>query len=64
MRLTDFWERMDAALGAHYSHSWANDYVVAGLGGRTVQQALADGLDVKVIWRAVHHELGLPATTR
>jgi len=55
---------MDAALGAHYSHSWANDYVVAGLGGRTVQQALADGLDVKVIWRAVHHELGLPATTR
>jgi hypothetical protein len=55
---------MDTALGAHYAHSWAHDYVVAGLSGRTVEQALADGVDTKVVWRAVHHELGLAPSVR
>lgn len=64
MRLTDFWERMDVALGPGYATSWANDYVIESLGGRTVMAALAAGIDTKVVWRAVHHELGLPASTR
>ena len=64
MRLTDFWQRMDQALGAGYAESWANDFVIESLGGRTVRQALASGMDPKVIWRAVHAELGLPPSTR
>ena len=51
--MTEFWHRMDEQFGAGYAQSVAKDYVLAGLGDRTVQQALADGVDVKTIWRAI-----------
>lgn len=53
VRITEFWQRMDEQFGAVYAQSVAKDYVLAGLGERTVQQALTDGENVKVIWRAV-----------
>jgi hypothetical protein len=53
VRLTAFWDRMTAQFGAVYAQSVARDYVFADLGGRTIERALADGEDVKVIWRAV-----------
>jgi len=64
MRLTDLRHRLDLALGPAYAASWAQDHVLAALGGRTVEQALVAGLDVVEIWRAVHAELGLPARLR
>lgn len=64
MRLTDFWERMERALGAGYARSWAADFHVAGLGGRTVDEALAAGTDTLDVWRAVHETLELPAKYR
>ena len=44
---------MNAQFGANCAASVAQDYVLEGLGGRTVNQALADGEDVKTIWQAV-----------
>jgi hypothetical protein len=44
---------MRAQFGEAYAESVAKDYVLSGLGGRTVNKALADGEDVKVVWRAV-----------
>ena len=64
MRLTDFWERMEQALGANYTRSWATDFHIPDLAGRTVDQALADGEDTLVVWRAVHKTLGLEAKYR
>lgn len=64
MRLTDFWERMEQALGASYARSWATDFHIPDLAGRTVEQALADGEDTLVVWRAVHKTLGLEAKFR
>ena len=64
MRRTEFWRRMGLALGPQYAASWASDYVLAELDGRTVDQALAQGEDAKLVWRAVHAELRLPASTR
>lgn len=64
MRLTDFWERMELALGPAYAKSWAKDVALSDLGGRTVEQAIAAGLETKAIWRAVHAQLGLPAKER
>ncbi len=55
---------MDRALGPGYARSWAADHVVAELGGRTVDQALADGVACKEVWRAVHEVLELPARER
>ncbi len=52
MRLTDFWERMRAHFGPQ-AEPWARDQVLGELGGRTVDQALAEGEDAKAVWRAV-----------
>ena len=51
MRLTDFWDRMEQALGAAYARSWAADFHVPSLDGRTVDQALSQGEDAQTVWR-------------
>ncbi|MDA8321389.1 MAG: DUF3046 domain-containing protein [Actinomycetota bacterium] len=64
MRLTEFWQRMDDQFGAGYAQSVAKDYVIAGLGDRTVSQALADGEEAKKVWRAVCDAFQLPDRLR
>lgn len=64
MRHTEFWARMEQALGPAYARSWAGQYVLAELDGRTVDEALAAGEEPKVVWRAVWETLGLPARER
>lgn len=64
VRITEFWQRMDEQFGEVYAQSVAKDYVLAGLGDRTVQQALADGEDAKVIWRAVCAAFPVPERLR
>ncbi len=58
MRLTEFWFRMDRRFGPVYAGSYAADQVLSTLAGRTVAQALEDGDDVKLIWRAVCDAVG------
>ena len=62
--MTEFWDRMDLALGHGYARSWAHDHVLSSLGGRTAEQALTEGEEAKFVWRAVHAELNLPSSTR
>jgi hypothetical protein len=57
VRLTEFWWRMEAELGAVYARSYAADQVLPELGSRTVDQALAEGDDAKQVWRAVRAAL-------
>jgi hypothetical protein len=64
VRLTEFWQKMNAQFGEAYSGSVAQDYVLAGLGGRTVNRALADGENVKTVWRAVCESFNVPESLR
>lgn len=64
MRHTEFWARMEAALGPAYARTWAHQHVIASLGGRTVEEALAAGESPKTVWRAVWDTLELPASQR
>lgn len=64
MRLTEFWERMEHAMGGPFARHWAASHVLTSLEGRTVEQALAEGESAKRVWRAVHQELQLPASDR
>jgi hypothetical protein len=64
VRLSEFWQRMSAQFGNAYAGSVAKDHVLAALGGRTVEQALADGEDAKIVWRAVCAEFDVPASLR
>ena len=64
VRLSEFWTRMRAQFGDAYASSVAKDHVLAALGERTVDQALADGVDAKTVWRAVCQEFDVPQSLR
>ncbi len=64
MRHTEFWSRMDAALGPASSRVWAETQVIGTLGSRTVVEALDAGTDPKVVWREVWRVLELPDSER
>jgi Protein of unknown function (DUF3046) len=64
VRLTDFWERMEETFGRTYARSWADDQHLAALGGRTVTQALSEGIDTRDVWRAVCLHAQVPAHLR
>ena len=64
MRLTEFWARMREQFGDDYAESVAKDFVLARLGDRTVNKALADGEDAKVVWRAVVETFNVPERLR
>jgi hypothetical protein len=55
-----FWEQMTERFGPAYVDSFARDYVLSELGGRTVHRALADGVAAKEVWSAVCRSLDLP----
>ena len=56
--------RMAAQFGDTYARSVARDYVFDELGGRTIERALADGEDAKVVWRAVCDTFNVPESLR
>lgn len=65
MRISELWVRLETALGGRVTaESWATDFVITDLDGRTVRQALADGESPLTVWRAVHAALELPAAQR
>jgi hypothetical protein len=53
MRLTEFWSRLEQAFGPAYAHSFAADHHFAELGGRTIDESIAQGVETVTIWRAV-----------
>jgi Protein of unknown function (DUF3046) len=63
VRLTEFWRRMEARFGVVYAGSLAADYRLPLL-GRTVNEALAEGVDAKRVWQAVCAEFEMPAQLR
>jgi hypothetical protein len=64
VRLTEFWNRMNTQFGDVYTQSVAKDFVFDQLGGRTVERALADGVDAKVVWQAVCDTFKVPQNLR
>ena len=64
VRLTEFWDRMRTQFGDAYAQSVAKDFVFDKLGGRTVDRALADGVDAKIVWRAVCDTFKVPENLR
>jgi hypothetical protein len=54
---------MNERFGASYAASVAADYRLPGLGS-TIDEALAAGIEVKEIWRAVCAEFEMPPALR
>ncbi|WP_019815235.1 DUF3046 domain-containing protein [Saccharomonospora saliphila] len=64
MRITVFRRLMSEEFGAARAEMLSVDHVFSGLGGRTVEQALDDGVPAKEIWREVCAEFDVPAERR
>jgi hypothetical protein len=55
---------MRQQFGDVYAQSVAKDYVFGNLGERTIERALADGLDPKVVWQTVCDAFNVPENMR
>lgn len=55
---------MDGEFGPARAASLSHDHVFADLGGRTVEQALAAGIDARDVWRAVCTAYEVPPSRR
>jgi hypothetical protein len=64
VRHTEFWARMEHALGPGYYRVWAEQFVMADLGRRTAKEALDAGVPPKQVWAAVWKALELPPSER
>ena len=64
MRHTEFWSRLEGALGPGYYRAWAAQFVMSDLGGRTASEALEAGVPPKQVWAAVWRALELPPSER
>ncbi|CAM3000560.1 DUF3046 domain-containing protein [Saccharomonospora xinjiangensis] len=64
MRITVFRQLMAEEFGPTRAETLASDHVLSGLGGRTVEAALSDGVPAKEIWREVCAEFDIPAERR
>ena len=64
VRLTEFWARMRAQFGDAYAQSVAKDYVFEKPGGLTIERALGEGQDAKMVWRAVCDTFDVPENLR
>lgn len=64
MRHTEFWARLEHALGSGYYRVWADQFVMGALGGRTAKEALDAGVDPKQVWAVVWEALELPDNQR
>ena len=53
MRISDLRDRLTLSFGSAWAPSFAQDIVIAELGGRTVDEALAAGEEPADIWKAV-----------
>ena len=53
MRISDLRERLTLSFGQQWAPSFSQDIAISELGSKTVNEALAAGLEADEIWRAV-----------
>ncbi|CAB4591111.1 unannotated protein [freshwater metagenome] len=53
MRISDLKERLALSFGEQWAPSFSQDIAISELGSKTVNEALAAGLEADEIWRAV-----------
>ncbi|HSL35714.1 MAG TPA: DUF3046 domain-containing protein [Arthrobacter sp.] len=64
MRISDFWRLMDDEFGAGYSRVLSSSLVLAGVGGRTADQALSAGVPPRQVWLALCEVQDVPPERR
>ncbi|MFZ2511373.1 MAG: DUF3046 domain-containing protein [Gordonia sp. (in: high G+C Gram-positive bacteria)] len=60
MRVTEFSELMQIEFGQRTADAMLVDHGILELGGRTGAQAIEDGVDPRVVWRALCADFDVP----
>jgi hypothetical protein len=53
MRISDLRERLALSFGEEWAPSFSQDIAISELGSKTVNEALAAGIEADEIWKAV-----------
>ena len=64
MKLSEFRRALAAEFGESYGSVVARDLVIGSLAGRTADQALAAGVDVREVWLALCEAMDVPLARR
>ncbi len=64
VRHSEFWQLVDDEFGAGYARTLTRDLVVAALGNRTADEALAAGVQPRAVWFALCDAMDVPAQRR
>lgn len=64
VRHSEFWQLMEDEFGVGYARSVARDQVVAALGGRTADEALAAHVPPRQVWFALCDVMDVPTERR
>ncbi|MDO5710784.1 MAG: DUF3046 domain-containing protein [Micrococcales bacterium] len=64
MRLSQFWQLMDAEFGSAYARSLASHQRLTSLGGVTADEALEAGVAHREIWLALCEQMNVPVQRR
>ncbi len=57
---SEFWRLMNDEFGAGYTRTVARDQVIAALGGRTVDEAIAAKISLREIWLGLCEVMNVP----
>lgn len=60
VRHSEFWSLVEGEFGAARGRLLAREHVVLELGGRTAEQAMAEGAPVRDVWQALATSLDVP----
>lgn len=63
MRYSEFWQLVDDVLGP-LGRTTTRDQVIGALDDRTCEQAIEDGEDPALVWRALCDALDVPVALR
>lgn len=64
VRISDYWRLMDDEFGSGYSRVLSSSLILAGVGGRTADQALAAGVSPRQVWLAMCDVQDVPPERR
>lgn len=60
----EFWQLLEEVLGRTYGRSLARDQVLTALDDMTVVEALAAGVEPRVVWNVLCDQLQIPDSRR
>ncbi|TCD54882.1 DUF3046 domain-containing protein [Alloscardovia theropitheci] len=64
MREREFWQLLDEVFGRSYGRSLAHDQALDKLDNKTVEEALSQGIEPRVVWNVLCDQMDIPDPQR